>query len=142
PSHSYTFVNVDAEPVPSLLRGFSAPVLLDIDATDAQLLTLLAHDTDPFNRWEAGQRLALRIAIEAVNDASVTVADGGTPDHELLPASFVAAMHDVLRHPALVAAFKELVLSLPSEGYIAEQLDVVDPQRVHAVREAMRLQLA
>jgi len=142
PSHSYTFVNVDAEPVPSLLRGFSAPVLLDIDATDAQLLTLLAHDTDPFNRWEAGQRLALRIAIQAVNDASVTVADGGTPDHELLPASFVAAMHDVLRHPALDAAFKELVLSLPSEGYIAEQLDVVDPQRVHAVREAMRLQLA
>lgn len=137
PSHSYTFVNVDAEPVPSLLRGFSAPVLLDIDATDAQLLTLLAHDTDPFNRWEAGQRLALRIAIQAVGDASP-----GTPDRELLPASFVAAMHDVLRHPALDAAFKELVLSLPSEGYIAEQLDVVDPQRVHAVREAMRLQLA
>ncbi len=142
PSHSYTFVNVDAEPVPSLLRGFSAPVLLDIDATDAQLLTLLAHDTDPFNRWEAGQRLALRIAIQAVGDASLAVQGGGTPDRELLPASFVAAMHDVLRHPALDAAFKELVLSLPSEGYIAEQLDDVDPQRVHAVREAMRLQLA
>ncbi len=141
-SHSYTFVNVDAEPVPSLLRGFSAPVLLDIDATDAQLLTLLAHDTDPFNRWEAGQRLALRIAIQAVGDASPAAPGGGTPDRELLPASFVAAMHDVLRHPALDAAFKELVLSLPSEGYIAEQLDVVDPQRVHAVREAMRLQLA
>ncbi len=142
PSHSYTFVNVDAEPVPSLLRGFSAPVLLDIDATDAQLLTLLAHDTDPFNRWEAGQRLALRIAIQAVGDASLAAPGSGTPDRELLPASFVAAMHDVLRHPALDAAFKELVLSLPSEGYIAEQLDVVDPQRVHAVREAMRLQLA
>ncbi len=142
PSHSYTFVNVDAEPVPSLLRGFSAPVLLDIDATDAQLLTLLAHDTDPFNRWEAGQRLALRIAIQAVGDASLAAPGGGTPDRELLPASFVAAMRDVLRHPTLDAAFKELVLSLPSEGYIAEQLDVVDPQRVHAVREAMRLQLA
>lgn len=142
PSHSYTFVNVDAEPVPSLLRGFSAPVLLDIDATDAQLLTLLAHDTDPFNRWEAGQRLALRIAIQAVGDVSPAAPGSGTPDRELLPASFVAAMHDVLRHPALDAAFKELVLSLPSEGYIAEQLDMVDPQRVHAVREAMRLQLA
>ena len=54
-----TFVNVDAEPVPSLLRGFSAPVLLDDGLTDAQLLVLLAHDSDPFNRWEAGQRLAL-----------------------------------------------------------------------------------
>jgi aminopeptidase N len=50
----------DTEPVPSILRGFSAPVVLDFDYSDAQLLTLLAHDTDPFNRWEAGQRLALR----------------------------------------------------------------------------------
>ena len=53
-----TFVGLDAEPVPSILRGFSAPVILDFDYTDAQLLTLLANDTDPFNRWEAGQRLA------------------------------------------------------------------------------------
>ena len=51
-------------------------------------------------------------------------------------------MRDVLRHPTLDAAFKDLVLTLPSEGYIAEQLDVVDPQRIHAVREAMRTQLA
>ena len=51
-------------------------------------------------------------------------------------------MRSVLRHPTLDAAFKELVLTLPSETYIAEQLDVVDPQRVHAVREAMRLQIA
>jgi aminopeptidase N len=53
-----TFVGLDAEPVPSILRGFSAPVILDFDYTDAQLLTLLANDPDPFNRWEAGQRLA------------------------------------------------------------------------------------
>jgi aminopeptidase N len=51
-------------------------------------------------------------------------------------------MRGILRHPQLDAAFKELVLTLPSETYIAEQLDVVDPQQVHAVREAMRLQLA
>lgn len=142
PAHTYTFVNVPSEPVPSLLRGFSAPVLLDIEATDAQLLALLAHDTDPFNRWEAGQRLALRIAIQAIGDTSLDVPADGALQRELLPASFVAAMRDVLRHPALDAAFKELVLALPSEGYIAEQLDVVDPQRVHAVREAMRQQLA
>ncbi len=142
PAHTYTFVNVPSEPVPSLLRGFSAPVLLDIEATDAQLLALLAHDTDPFNRWEAGQRLALRIAIQAIGDTSLDVPADGVLQRELLPASFVAAMRDVLRHPALDAAFKELVLALPSEGYIAEQLDVVDPQRVHAVREAMRHQLA
>ena len=133
---SFTFENLDAEPVPSILRGFSAPVVLDFDFGDAQLLTLLAHDTDPFNRWEAGQRLALRAAVKAITDpASVA----GAP---VLSEAFVAAMREVLRHPELDAAFKELVLTLPSEGYIAEQLDVVDPQRVHVVREAMRAQLA
>ena len=59
-----------------------------------------------------------------------------TADGQPLPVG------SVLRNPALDAAFKELVLTLPSEAYIAEQLDVVDPQRVHAVREAMRAQLA
>ena len=141
-SHRFTFVNVDTPPVPSLLRGFSAPVLLDIDYTDDELLKLLAHDTDAFNRWEAGQRLALRIAINAIADGAMNVGISGQIDQNLLPDSFVTAMRDVLRHPTLDAAFKELVLSLPSEGYIAEQLDVADPQRIHAVREALRTQLA
>jgi aminopeptidase N len=134
-SESFTFVNVDAEPVPSILRGFSAPVVLDAEYTDAQLLSLLAHDTDPFNRWEAGQRLALRRALAAIR------AEGPVP-HEPLDAAYLGAMRDVLRHPTLDAAFKELVLTLPGETYIAEQLDVVDPQRIHAVRETMREQLA
>ena len=132
---SFTFINLDSEPVPSLLRGFSAPVVLDFDYSDAQLLGLLAHDTDPFNRWEAGQRLALRRALNAIH------ADGPVA-REPLDAAYLDAMRSVLRHPTLDAAFKELVLTLPSETYIAEQLDVVDPQRVHAVREAMREQLA
>jgi aminopeptidase N len=135
PSETFTFVNVDSEPVPSLLRGFSAPVVLEFDYTDAQLLTLLAHDSDAFNRWEAGQRLALRRALRAIQ------AEGPVP-HDVLDAAYLDAMRAVLRHPALDAAFKELVLTLPAETYIAEQLDVVDPQRVHAVREAMRQQLA
>ncbi|WCM95377.1 aminopeptidase N [Acidovorax sp. NCPPB 2350] len=142
PRHAYTFVNVPSAPVPSLLRGFSAPVLLDIDSTDEELLVLLAHDTDPFNRWEAGQRLALRIAINNIANNAENTATDAPLDPNILPESFVAAMRDVLRHPTLDAAFKELVLALPSEGYIAEQLDVVDPQRIHAVREAMRGQLA
>jgi aminopeptidase N len=134
-SESFTFVNMDAEPVPSILRGFSAPVLLDVEYTDAQLLSLLAHDTDAFNRWEAGQRLALRRALGAIRaEGPVTSAP--------LDAAYLDAMRDVLRHPTLDAAFKELVLTLPGETYIAEQLDVVDPQRIHAVREIMRGQLA
>jgi aminopeptidase N len=132
---SVTFENVDEEPVPSILRGFSAPVLLHFDYTDAQLLTLLAHDPDPFNRWEAGQRLALRSAIAAIQAE-------GPITGQLLNSAYLDAMHNVLRHPTLDAAFKELVLTLPSESYIAEQLESVDPQRIHAVREGMRLQLA
>jgi aminopeptidase N len=131
---SITFENVAEEPVPSILRGFSAPVLLDFAYSDAQLLTLLANDPDPFNRWEAGQRLALRSAIAAL------AADTG--DMAALNAAYVEAMRAVLRHPTLDAAFKELVLTLPSETYIAEQLALVEPQRIHAVRENMRLQLA
>jgi aminopeptidase N len=135
PSESFTFVNLDSEPVPSLLRGFSAPVVLDCHYTDAQLLTLLAFDTDSFNRWEAAQRLALRRALMAIlSDDPVPAAP--------LDAAYLGAMRDVLRHPKLDAAFKELVLTLPSETYISEQLGEVDPQRVHAVREAMRQQLA
>ncbi len=129
------FDGIDRAPVPSLLRGFSAPVVLDFPYSDEQLLVLLAHDTDPFNRWEAGQRLALRRALAAIRAE-------GPVHHEVLDAAFLGAMRAVLRHPELDAAFKDLVLTLPAETYIAEQLDTVDPQRVHAVREAMRAQLA
>jgi len=135
-SDSITFSNIDEEPVPSILRGFSAPVVLDFDYTDAQLLTLLAFDTDPFNQWEAGQRLAVRNAINSI------AAYAGDTGAKPLNDAYIAAMRSVLRHPTLDAAFKELVLTLPSETYIAEQLDVVDPQQIHAVREAMRMQKA
>ena len=141
-SQTFTFTNLDAAPVPSLLRNFSAPVVLDIDYTDAELLTLLAHDTDAFNRWEAGQRLALRIAINSIAASAFPESATTTSELKILGTAFVESMRAVLRHPALDAAFKELVLTLPSETYIAEQLDVVDPQRIHAVREAMRTELA
>jgi aminopeptidase N len=128
----YTFVDVEAEPVPSLLRHFSAPVQLVDGLSDADLLVLLAHDPDPFNRWEAGQRLALNRLLAAVREGAPLQLDAG----------FVDAMRGVLRHAELDAAFKELVLTPPSEIYIAEQLEVVDPAAIHAAREAMMLQLA
>lgn len=134
PETRVVFEGVDTAPIASLLRGFSAPVILEHALTDDELRVLLAHDTDPFNRWEAGQQLLLRRALAAVR--------AGGPVHEPLDAATVQAMRDVLRHPALDAAFKELVLTPPAETYIAEQLDEVDPQRIHAVREAMRQQLA
>jgi aminopeptidase N len=129
----FRFVNVMQDAVPSLLRGFSAPVLLDDGLDDDGLLTLLNHDSDPFNRWEAGQRLALNRLLAAVN------AGGAVP---ALDEAFVAAMRGILRDPALDAAFKELVLTLPGESYVAEQCRTVDPQRIHEVREQLRGQLA
>ncbi|MGY8905462.1 MAG: aminopeptidase N [Burkholderiales bacterium] len=138
-SEALVFEGISRAPVPSLLRGFSAPVLLAVDYTDAQLLSLLAHDTDPFNRWEAGQRLALRRAISYI---ALPAGEQIAASSFTLDAAFTDAMRQVLRHPTLDAAFKELVLTLPAETYIAEQLQVVDPQRIHAVREAMRGQLA
>ena len=135
-SASWTFVHLDSEPVPSVLRGFSAPVLLDDGLNSEALMTQLAHDSDAFNRWEAGQRLMLQAALDALrSQADAAQASPLSPD-------LLAALRAVLRHPQLDPAFKELTLTLPSENYIADQLDMVDPQRVHAVREAMRLQLA
>jgi aminopeptidase N len=128
----YTFVNVDAEPVPSLLRGFSAPVILAEPLSDEDLLVLLRHDEDPFNRWEAAQRLASNRLLGAIR---------GERD-PLLDDAFLNAMRAVLRDPALDAAFKTLVLTLPDENLLAEQLDSVHPQRVHGVREVMLSQLA
>ncbi len=120
--------------VPSLLREFSAPVILQTDNSADQWLTLLAHDSDPFNQWEAAQRLCLNAALTALESQEVSA--------NILNAELVQALRSVLRHPTLDAAFKELVLTLPAETYIAEQCDVVDPQKIHAVRESMRAQLA
>ena len=130
----FTFVDVDQPPVLSLLRGFSAPVVLVDGASDADLLVLMRHDSDPFNRWEAGQRLALnRLVASSTGDVSELPA---------LDAEFIAAMGEILRDPMLDPAFKDMVLTLPSETWIAEQLTSVDPQRIHAARESMRGQLA
>ena len=128
----FTFVGVDVEPVPSLLRGFSAPVILIDGLSDADLLVLLQHDPDPLNRWEAGQRLALSRLLAAVRGEAPTELD----------APFIEAMRQVLRHPSLDAAFKNRVLMLPGETYLAEQLTPVDPPRIHAVRQGMLKQLA
>ena len=129
---TFVFEDVDSAPVPSLLRGFSAPVILDDGLADAELLVLLAHDRDPFNRWEAGQRLILRRLVAAL----------GHEAPQPLDDAFVDAMRGVLRHPELDPAFKELVLTPPSEIYIAEQLEQVDPARIHAARLHLRTELA
>ena len=124
----------DSQPVPSLLRAFSAPVVLQSHLSERDWLALLAHDSDPFNRWEAAQQLCLQAALRAVQASALP--------ERVIDDALMAALRDVLRHSNLDAAFKELVLTLPAESYIAEQLAQVNPQRIHAVREAMRADMA
>ena len=128
----FVFTGVDAEPVPSVLRGLSAPAWVDDGLSDADLLVLLGHDSDAFNRWEAGQRLAVA-RMQAAMAAGTAL---------ILDAAYCDALRGILRHPELDPAFKTQVLTLPSEAYLAELSAVVDPQRIHVVREQMRQQLA
>jgi aminopeptidase N len=131
----FAFINVQALSVPSLLRGFSAPVILKYAYTSEELTHLLAHDSDPFNRWEAGQRLALEILVRTISLSQA----GGEPG---VPDGFIAAFARVLADGPIDPAFAAEALSLPSEGYIAEQMEVVDPDAIHAVRVGLRRQLA
>ncbi|BAO81013.1 aminopeptidase N [Serpentinimonas raichei] len=130
---------LQSAPTPSLLRGFSAPVILQGDFDAAHWLALLAHDSDPFNRWEAGQQLLLRQMLAALRQSAES---DGTIPATVLDATTVQALSAVLRQPGLDPAFKELLLTLPSEAYLAEQVQQVDPPRIHAVRQAVRSQLA
>jgi aminopeptidase N len=133
-AQSFCFVDVPSEPLPSLLRGFSAPVLLDDGLSESALLRLLSSDTDAFNRWEASQRLLLARAKAAVAAGQV---EGPWLDHAL-----VSALRAVLRQSDLDAAFKELVLNLPTEREWFDLIEPADAARVNAVRESMLNQLA
>jgi aminopeptidase N len=123
----FTFIDVPARPVPSLARNFSAPVTVKHDYDERSLTHLMAHDSDPFNRWEAGQRLATRLMLRGV-EALRNGRDFSVPE------SFVDAFRDVLALAGRDPAFAAEALSLPSEIFLAEQMDVVDPDAIHGAR--------
>jgi aminopeptidase N len=136
---TFVFTHVLEKPVPSILRDFSAPVILDVEYSDAELAFLMANDSDPFNRWEAGQRLAMRRMLELTKAVQAgNVLDEHTLSEQVLTDSFRATLTDA----ALDPAFRELALTLPSETVIAEQMDVVDPHAIHAVRRSLRRTMA
>lgn len=137
----FVFEGIAAEPVPSLLRGFSAPVTLDYPYTTEQLTQLMAFDTDAVNRWEAGQRLATEILLAGV----VAFQRGAGEQLAWIPDAYVVAIARLLGSafvdggdPALVAE----ALALPSESVLAEQMAVVDPDAIHAARCSLRRHLA
>ena len=135
PKMTLLFDNVADPPVPSLLRGFSAPVNLRFDYSADMLAHLMAHDSDPFNRWEAGQRLALDTLLAGI-DAYREGRD------VVFPEAFVDAFARVLADSGDDPAFTAEALALPQAGYIAEQLDEVDPDAILAVRTGLRRHVA
>ena len=135
-SQSFVFNDIGDEPVPSLLRDFSAPVNLEFDYTPEQLTLLLAFETDPFNAWEAGQRLASTLIL----GAAAEIAAGRTPQW---PDSFTAACRRLLQtQRERGSAFVAEALTLPGETTLAEQLEIVDPDALHAARNGLRRHLA
>ncbi len=131
----FRFSGISQRPVVSLLRGFSAPVKLDIQRDVRELAFLFAHDPDPFNRWDAGQTLALQTLLELI------AAPGAGTGVGLDPA-FVDAFQTTLEHPQLDPALIAQALTLPSESYIADHCEVVDVEAIHAAREFVRGELA
>jgi len=128
---SFVFENVQEQPTPSILRDFSAPIILDYNYGDADLLHLFSHDSDPVNRWEAGQRLAMGRLLKLTGEAGV-----GAP--LLLDDTFLLAMGKMLSDESLDPAFREQALLLPSETMVAEQIAVVDPLAIHLARQFVR----
>lgn len=132
---SFTFEGLAQRPVVSLLRGFSAPVKLDMDYSLEELAFLLSHDSDTFNRWEAGQQLAGTIIMGLIEDARK-----GRELH--LDPMIVEAFRQVLDQPWEDLSYFSLLLDLPSETYLAEQMPVVDVEAIHTAREFVKRTLA
>ncbi len=132
---TFVFTDVKEQPVPSVLRGFSAPVVLQGSYTDADLLHLFSHDSDPVNRWEAGQRLAMSRLLKLTGEAAAKGNSGASLN---LDDTFIEAMRKVLVDETLDPAFREQALLLPSEGMVAEQIEGVDPLAVHIARQFIR----
>jgi len=127
----FVFENVQEPPTPSILRDFSAPIVLDFNYEDADLLHLFSHDSDAVNRWEAGQRLAMGRLLKLTVDAGA-----GAPLQ--LDDTFLLALGKMLCDESLDPAFREQALLLPSEGMVAEQIDMVNPLAIHLARQFMR----
>jgi aminopeptidase N len=127
----FRFVNVMRQPVPSLGRNFSAPVIINYAYSAGALQHLLSFDSDPFNRWEAGQRLAMTLLLQGITDYQAA-------QEVRFPGTLADAFGHVLTDGRNDPSFAAEVLALPLEVYIAEQLPVIDPDAVHHVRLVMR----
>ncbi|WP_299849551.1 aminopeptidase N [uncultured Roseovarius sp.] len=123
---SFSFEGLSARPIPSILREFSAPVILERDISDTERAFLLAHDTDPFNKWEAGLSLARGGLIAMIRD-------GAAPD-----TAYLDAVQQMARDDSLDPAFRALALGLPSQDDLAQTLfDAGETPDLQAIWEAL-----
>jgi len=131
----FQFQEVPSRPIPSLLRNFSAPVKLFYDYSNTDLQFLFKHDKDPFNRWEAGQTYAVRTLLKLIKEHQA----GHTL---LLPLEWSEIYQYILHHDKNDHYLLAEMLSLPSEQYIGEQMQVVDVEAIHSVREFILREMA
>lgn len=131
----FVFNDIPERPIPSLLRGYSAPIRLDSDLTDDDLYFLLANDSDEFNRWEAGQVLARKLMLDLVSDFQ-------NKEPLVLNNHFLHGIKCILCDSSLDKEFIAKAMTLPGEGEIMDLMDVADPDAVHIVRTFIRKQIA
>jgi aminopeptidase N len=134
-TQTFRFTGIEAEPTPSLLRNFSAPVKLKLDLPAEKRRRLIAHDSDPFNRWETTQQYASGLLLDGI--AAIQAGKPLAPD-----AAFIDALKGVLKDPDLEKTLIAETLVLPSEDYLAQQMTVVDVDAIHAARESLRRAIA
>ncbi|QPK62754.1 aminopeptidase N [Methylomonas sp. LL1] len=132
---TFVFEQLSEQPLVSLLRGFSAPVNLKMPRSQEQLAFLLRHDSDTFNRWEAGQQLACQIIFKLIDDLQN---DRGLR----LDPVMIEAFHGVLAEEGDDLSYRALLLSLPEESYLAGQMAVIDVDAIHQAREFVKSSLA
>ncbi|MDH5776772.1 MAG: aminopeptidase N, partial [Gammaproteobacteria bacterium] len=132
--HEFVFQNISEKPVASLLRDFSAPVNIKMQRSDEELAFLFAHDSNAFNRWEAGQQLASKLMLQLVDDYR-------SDKTLVMPGLFIEACRKVLLDKKLDKALAAQALSLPTENYLAEQRELIDVEAVFTVRQFVRQQL-
>lgn len=133
---SLTFKNIPAEPIPSILRGFSAPVKLQQTLSLEQNIHLFKHDSDPFNRWEAGQNCLTTLIFNAVN---------AIQKKQVIPAVpniLIDAYRAILQTPLTDLAYQSLLLSLPAKAYLAEQMNTIDIDALYQAHRAIKKALS
>ena len=135
PKQTFRFAGIPEPKALSLNRGFSAPVNVQAARSGAELAFLMAHDSDPFARWEAGQQYATDLLLTAV----AQIQKGAVPTFD--PA-FIDAIGEILRDEKLERAFVANAILLPSEDFLGERMDAIDVDAIHAAREALRRLIA